>query len=1083
LTLIVAGIVLMIGARQATAASTNWTGGAGDGKWETSGNWSNGVPGTNGVVTITTGTVGVNANTSSLTSLTVSGGTLTLNGTSALNINGTGTPFFTVSGGSFKGGGGGLTVSGDVTISGTATYQAPSGTTSISGNLNLTGGSYAGAGTTTVTKNVDVKATATSGGDPTLVGYWSFDDASHTADTSGNGYTLTWTGSPSFPSTNLATLPFDTASPQYAVAMTGQQTNGAAKQYGATAKLSTICSSSPNLCPATLSLAAWYKATSIDKVASEIVSGSNTYSLRISSTGLVVMKRIAISGSAQWIEYQVPFSGVLDGNWHQIVGVITTGTGGSMTAYLDGAVAAGSYVIGGTTTTLDNTTTPTATAAAQAAIDWTDSGTTETSGLVIGYNPSGATGYNFGANYTSGSTGKTCGASDSSTTSICAIDDVRVYNRALAAAEVAALAHGNQPASSEGVLSLGGTLNVTGSVTIESTGTLTLSTGGTLGVGTSGSNGLTIDGTLKATGGTITMSGATRYPFVVGSISTAAPTLNINGLSVQNVDTNGMQINASGGSSTGASTTFTEFDKVTFGNGAGGTQNQLLDIFGSSLYLVSNGCTFGSGSTYAVALTSTAASGTGPRALFGNATCPTNDSTGLCATSEKQDNDTCVSGVCTGVPTTSTGSVVQFIRAAESDTDGTLVGFPTAAFNWNNFTYYSTYVTFHNASGGNDTIYVRDESGNPLYSWTNSADKISGTDETIVGTPQWMTDSSSGNHYVYVAVNGGAANTGGVYRLLDTTGSSGSLALDTSWVPTGTGSGAGYYACQCTVTSALTLDASNIYWAATSSSGQMLFGIKQLDGSAIKTGWPATAPSNVTTSAPTIVTSAGMLYLGSTSTLAQLTLSSLAWEQDNPTGIGTITGRVSYGTSILTATFGTTHIFVGDSAGAVWAISPSAFSSTGTVTTYLWKYAAGSAVTDNYYDNGTDTVMFGTSGGALVALTGAGSAGLGAVVNSSYPYTLPNSDSVSTAPLYYQGVVVVGSSKGNLYFLDRNTGNATAPNGVKILKEVNFGSTESVSTIGFDTTVSRFMVSTSSAANDGRIYYFDLITDPTSSSQ
>ena len=50
---------------------------------------------------------------------------------------------------------------------------------------------------------------------------------------------------------------------------------------------------------------------------------------------------------------------------------------------------------------------------------------------------------------------------------------------------------------------------------------------------------------------------------------------------------------------------------------------------------------------------------------------------------------------------------------------------------------------------------------------------------------------------------------------------------------------------------------------------------------------------------------------------------------------------------------------------------------------------------------------------------------------------------------------------------------------MKILKEVNFGSTESVSSIGFDPTVNRYMVSTSSAANDGRLYYFDLMADPT----
>ena len=208
----------------------------------------------------------------------------------------------------------------------------------------------------------------------------------------------------------------------------------------------TICSTSvPALCPATVSLAAWYKATSVDTNGSEIVSGSNTYGLRITTAGLTVMKRISDNTSAaDWIEYQVPFSGVLDGNWHQIVGVILTGTGGSMAAYYDGAIAAGTYWVNGSSGASQlsaSTTTPTAAAAAAAAIDWTDSSATETAGLVIGYNPSGTTGYNFGANFTAGSTSKKCGSSDSSTTSI---DDVRsVYNRALTAADVIALSHGN----------------------------------------------------------------------------------------------------------------------------------------------------------------------------------------------------------------------------------------------------------------------------------------------------------------------------------------------------------------------------------------------------------------------------------------------------------------------------------------------------------------------------------------------------------------------------------------------------------------------------------------------------------------
>ncbi len=576
----------------------------------------------------------------------------------------------------------------------------------LTGNLTIAAGAFAaGTATISVGGNVSVTNSVTSS-DPTLVGYWAFDDTpNHTADSSVSGNALTWTGTPTYPSTSLPPVTFTDS---YDASFTGTQSAA-----------TSVLSGNPELTPATVTVSAWYKAKSIDTTASEVVSGSNSYGLRLTSTGLTVMKRIACNSTptADWIEYRVPFSNFLDGNWHEIVGVIETGTGGGMTAYLDGVVATGTYWVNGSggAQQLDTTTTPTAAAAAAAAIDWvTGTCSTESYGLVIGNNPS-TTGYRFGA-------GAGC-----STAGTCAIDDVRVYNRALSAADVIALSHGNQPVSSSGVLSLSGSLTVSGSATISSTGTLTLASGSTLAIGTASAAGsLTVDGTLNSTGGTIkAVAAAHPYAFQVGSAAAAAPALNINGLTVQNTDSNGMWINAN----TGAVTTFTEFDKVAF---SGGTGTQLLQIYAPTLYLSSNGCTFDGSTTYAVKLTGNGTgSGAGPRALFGNATCATNDSSGLCATSEKSDDDTDNNGVADH-PTTN-GAVVQFVRGVEGDTDGTLVGFPTAAFDWNSFTYYSTYVVFHDASSGSDVIYVRDESGNPLYSWTNPT-----ADETITGTPQWI---------------------------------------------------------------------------------------------------------------------------------------------------------------------------------------------------------------------------------------------------------------------------------------------------------------------------------------------------------
>ena len=97
---------------------------------------------------------------------------------------------------------------------------------------------------------------------------------------------------------------------------------------------------------------------------------------------------------------------------------------------------------------------------------------------------------------------------------------------------------------------------------------------------------------------------------------------------------------------------------------------------------------------------------------------------------------------------------------------------------------------------------------------------------------------------------------------------------------------------------------------------------------------------------------------------------------------------------------------------------------------------------------------------------------------TGYPPTL-NSDPITAAPLYYGGVLVVGTTLGKLYFLDRST---TAAGGSPVLlKEYNFGPTESVSSIsiGFDSSAHPLLVSTSSIANDGRLYYLDLVPDQT----
>ena len=1001
------------------------------------GNWSNsGTFTTTGTTTLggTSSSGTIKSGGSSFAALTIngSGGTYTLQDALATTSN------LTLTAGTLAAGSFNVTVGGSFNVTSGA-FVGGAGTVGITTNLALTGGTYTGgAGSATVGGNVSVTNTVTNGADPTLVGYWPLDDtASPAVDSSGNGNSLTWNGTPT--TTTVVPTAITFTDPR-ALAMTGGQYAGSA-----------VLSGVPELTPATVTLSAWYKATSVDTSGSEIISGSNTYGLRITTTGLTVMKRISDNTSNNdWIEYRVPEANVLDGKWHQIVGVILTGTGGGMSAYFDGVVAAGSYYVNGSASgnpkLLSASTTPTAATAASAAIDW--DANTETFGLIVGNNPS-TSGYNFGA-------GTGCSGT------VCAIDDVRIYNRALTAAEVVALAHGNQPGTTAGICLSGrvadrqrdrhraGDRNPDPGQR-EHAGARNLDRGRRA---DRGRNPQLDRGDDQGRRPGLCLQG--RFDGGRGAGAEHQRPDGQEHRSQRHVDQRHR--------GRGPHLHRVRQDRLQQRDGHSASEGQRGDALPviERLHVRRQHHRGHRADQLRHRQRDRSAAGCSET----RPARPMDATTGLCATTEKTDNDSNNDGI----PSPTNGAVVQFIRGAEADTDGTLVGFPTAAFDWNSFTYYSTYVAFHDASGGRDVIYVRDESGNPLYSWTNPT-----ADETITGTPQWTT-TTGGTHYLYVSVNAGSINNGKVYRLIDTgtKTTSGTLTVDATW-PTAT---PGAYQCGCTITSDLSLDATNVYWAATTASAQVLMGLAQVGGGNISSGWPVPTPVNVTTSSPTLsISGTTTLYLGVTGDLLQLALTGTTFVANSAPG--TVTGRVSFGTSALAATKGTSRVYAGDSSGTLWAISPSNFTGTNS----LWSYAAGSAITNNYYDSATDTLAFGTSGGKVVVLNASDGSLLKThlsplPVTTDYPYTLNTSDPITAAPLYVNGVLAVATTLGKLYLLDRNTG-LTSPGGVSILQEYSFGPAESVSTIGYDPNLSRYMVSTSSAANDGRIYYFDAVTDPT----
>ncbi|HVY41144.1 MAG TPA: LamG domain-containing protein [Polyangia bacterium] len=908
-------------------------------------------------------------------------------------------------------------------FSGTGTFNPGAGTVVLDSSGNRTLSTFANF------NNLRLE----DGTENNLVGYWKLDEGTGTslydASSKSNGGTLvgsgTWSrGMPGLPLENPSSLTFDGATAYATLGSSGIPSANASQ---------------------TVSLWVKYPSAAATQTLFASVNASNGSGLFVGLSGGNVTA--SVYGGAALVSIAAPSANT----WHHIAYVYSaTGTTNEQ-IYVDGVA----YTGGGTTSTHQSAAP---------------------SNVYLG-TADGATQFFQGQ-----------------------LDEVRLYNTALTATQIAQLAAGRYPnLGGFSTTTLGAAVTVTGSLSVDAanlnangyalavTGAATISAGtytvggaaqtfssglnvqpkGTmtmasaigsvlLGSGTS----LIVDGTLNASAAGAAISSVSgRFTFKVGSTAGTTPTLNISALAVSNLDSHGMWINAD----PGAATVFTEFDNLTFSNGTG---NQLLYIYAPGLNLASHGCTFDGSTTYAVTLVGNGtADGTETRAVFGGATCAVNAGNN-CANSEKSDDDANNDGLPdspgNGV---NFGAVVQFVSAAFL-AGGTHQGFPTAAFDWNTFTYYATYAVYRNQSGTADVVYVLDETGHVRYSWSTAAN------QQIVGTPQWTTITVGGvsTHYLYVAVNGASANTGQIYRLVDT---GAGLTLDSVWQAL---TGGNPYACTCTFTSPLSMDANNLYWSATTSaSSRQLMQVGMTNQSTL-TGWPLTTPGNVTASPPALVTSGGntTLYLGITGYLLQLDVTSTTFVSN--TKVGTVNGRVTYGRSVSS---GVARVFAGNSGGTMWALNPANFSGTN----YLWSYAASAAISGSYYDAQTDTIQFGTNGGKLVVLTGAGSGTSGVVLNASYPYTLDATDPIQSAPLYYAGILAVGSTKGKLYFVDRNTG--TTP-GVQIVREYAFGAAETISAIGFDPDVNRYMVSVSNVntgIHDARLYYFDLVADPTPSFQ
>ncbi|HEY4183700.1 MAG TPA: LamG-like jellyroll fold domain-containing protein [Polyangia bacterium] len=970
-------------------------------------------------------------------------GTVTLNGSGASNIIVAGRQPFNALTINNTAGTGAWTLNGALNVTGAITLTKgtlnASSYTIHAANLAASAGTF-NAGTGTVVLDASTNPTLSlaaafnnlrveSPNETNLVGYWKLDEGGGltAADGSGSGNAATLSVGTSWTTTSSFT-PTVTFDDPYCVTLDGSS------NY-LTAGTTSIPA---NNAAQSISLWVYYTSNAAgaarDFVALDNGSSSGVY------VGLNASNQVAVWkwGGTSLLTATAPSSNA----WHHIA---YTWDGTTHRLYVDGTAATPS-------TTAANSGTPTS--------------------VQLGRKPSGA-------EYFAGK-----------------LDDVRIYNAALTVAQVKSLATGAYPGtggtatvtlgagttvnaalkidngvldSSASTLSAGATdatkvatvyagtykvgsaaQTMNGGLAVQAAGTLSLATaGGSVKVGST--KALTVDGTLNAssTGATIQTAGGggTYYAFKVGSTATATPTLNVTGLAVKNTDTNGMYINAVAG----ATTTFTRFDNIAF---SAGTGTQLLQIYAPTLYLVSNGCTFDGGATasatYNFTLTGDG-NATETRAVFGGASCASDK-----ASCEAYDNDDDANTDGVGDHgAASSSAVIQWVHAALADTTGTIEGFPTAAFDWNTFSYYSTYVTYHDVDAlGTDRIYVRDTNGNAKYSW----DGPTGAD--FVGAPRFDTVGSV--HYVYVATSSGL-----VYRLIDNKGAS-TLTPDTSgsW-------STNPFNCGCTIVTPLANDTLNVYWGGTTSGPTtsrvftLIKSSKSLLGGA---GLPVSAV--ISGAAPALWSSNdSFLFAGESTHFEKIDVTTQVLTALNASPTGTVNGRLSIGNNKV---YGT------DNVGKLWVLDPTSAS-----LAVLWSYhddtnhmscTSGSACAVTaplYVDWTTGRAFYGDGDGHLYASYNTSGTSGGQI--TGFPYQPSASDAYASAPLYNAGILVAGTTTGTVYVIDVNGGS-----GPVLLQTYKLGPATRVSGVGYDSGSATYMIaSADSTAKDGKLFYIDAVPDPT----
>ena len=584
---------------------------------------------------------------------------------------------------------------------------------------------------------------------------------------------------------------------------------------------------------------------------------------------------------------------------------------------------------------------------------------------------------------------------------------------------------------SAGLTIAGGTLD--GSL---STGALRIGAGKTLAM----SSGTLQTSTGVTTGPTFSSTTTSTYAF-----SVTGGTVNVNGLAITGVN------NSPGVSLTGG--TLTRLDNVSFANVPTtnpASTSYLLTISVASLSLSTTGDKFDYSTTTftnlkTIHLTDTGGAVGDVRVYLQCKDSATNGA--ACGDAADADEDTAPDD---GVGDTGNHAVAYWTYAVATDTAGSIQGFPTAAFDWNTFTFYSVYVAYNDVAGAGsaDRIYVRDASGNAVSTFD-----IPDANGNIVGTPLWNTEGTA--HVVYVGTSKGK-----IYKLVDT---GGTLAMAASPWNTVFTSGS-----VTSISSPLISDDTNLYFAGTNGATNDIFGVAISTNTLAKT----VGSSATITAAPSWTTSAGVTYLfvGSAVSASQAYIYRVNMNPGaavNATSLQA-TASVGSGTRLINGV-----LYAGDGNAKLHAIDALNFSSGGFADKTGFPYqdtvnhapvTKGAISGAPYVDVGIGRIFFGDADGHLYELTTSGA------IVANYPLKV-SSSAITTSPVHVSssGVVVVGDSAGNVYYVDLKNA-ASAPQ-VFYTQTMN----AAVSSVAYDASAGQYMVGTTS----GQFELLPAKADPT----